>query len=45
MTDLRRMTRSFKSKIEKGEELSLDHVIDTYASYEDDLLDILEKMV
>lgn len=43
MTDLRRMTRSFKSKIEKGEELSLDHVIDTYASYEDDLLDILEK--
>ena len=43
MTDLRRMTRSFKNKLEKGEELSIDHVIDTYASYEDDLLDILEK--
>lgn len=43
MTDLRRMTRSFKSKIENGEELSIYHVIDTYASYEDDLLDILEK--
>ena len=43
MTDLRRMTRSFNNKLEKGEELSIDHVIDTYASYEDDLLDILEK--
>jgi len=43
MTDLRRMTRSFKNKLEKGEEMSIDHVIDTYASYEDDLLDILEK--
>lgn len=43
MTDLRRMTRNFKKKLENGEELSIDHVIDTYASYEDDLLDILEK--